>query len=925
MRDVESGASRRGKWRRRILGTLATIALLGVIVVLTGWGYLRASLPRLDGAVAATGLAGSARIERDADGVVTVTASNRLDLAYATGYAHGQDRLFQMDLLRRVAAGELSALVGSDAVPLDRRNRLHRFRARAQAAYAALAADQQALLRRYADGVNAAAQANRARPFEYTLLRSKPEPWRPEDTLLVVDAMYLDLQSGEISRVLGRGLLRETVPQDLLTFLTPGSSDIDAPLDQRAMTVPPLKVPATRPDWLDAPVTSSRGGGLAPTAPAVVRRTDAVDSGTSPIGDVGAHATGRVSGNANGDAGIGAVASTAEASDPAGIANRGAASTFGAMIARAMQTGLEDNAAVGSNSFAVDGAHGTDGRAMVANDMHLGLGLPNIWYRLTLVLQGADGKPQRRISGVSLPGAPLVVAGSNGDVAWGYTNSYGHYVDLVRVERDPENPRRYRGADGGWRLAEEHVETIAVRGGESVRLNVRETPWGPLFRSGDASYAIRWVAYLPSAADLGLMAMEQARDLPQALAVAQRAGVPTQNILVADRHGRIGWTLAGPLPAAVLDPQGYPVPASELGSRERLQAGAGAGAAATVVAANEQEQGRRHGVADALRRMAPVDYPVIVDPAVGRLWTANSTQLGDAAMQARIGDGGADVGTRSRQIRDGLLARPVSQESDLLAIQLDDRAQWMLPWRDLLLATLDAEAIAQHPERAEMARLVAGWNGRADVDAVGYTLVRDFRDAVYQAWFGGLEIRLASRTIVDRQAGRLAWPLTLGRASSRLEAVMQALVREHAWVPRRYADWRTFMLAMADEVIEGAAQSGGLAQARWGDRNRLALAHPFARLLPPALSGWLAAPATPMPGDLHLPRVQRPAFGASERFVVSPGQEQFGILHMPGGASGHPLSPYYLAGNAAWVEGEATPFLPGKAAHRLDLTPMKQP
>ncbi|OZI37063.1 hypothetical protein CAL29_01090 [Bordetella genomosp. 10] len=827
-------APRRGPWRRRGLAALATLALAGMVAALAAWGFLRASLPRLDGTVAAAGLAAPARIERDAQGVTTVTAANRADLAYATGYVHGQDRFFQMDLLRRIAAGELSALVGADAVPLDRRNRLHRFRARAEAAYAALDADGQALLRRYADGVNDAVRALRARPFEYALLRTRPEPWRPEDTLLVVDAMYLDLQSGEISRVLGRGLLRDTLPPDLLAFLTPGASEIDAPLDQAPVAIPALTVPATRPDWLDAPVAT----GLGATTP------------------------------------------------------RASAAPFGATVARAMQAGLDGNAAVGSNSFAVDGAHGAGGRAMVANDMHLGLGLPNIWYRLTLVLSGPDGKPARRVSGVSLPGTPLVVAGSNGDVAWGYTNSYGHYVDLVRVERDPADPRRYRGAGGEWRLAEEHVETIAVRGGEPVRLTVRETPWGPLFRSGDASYAIRWVAYLPEAVDLGLMAMEQARDLPQALAAAQRAGVPTQNILVADRHGRIGWTLAGPLPASTLDPQGYPVPASALGAREA-----------------------------ALRRMAPADYPVVLDPAAGRLWTANSTQLGDAAMQARIGDGGADAGTRSRQIRDDLLARPSSRESDLLAIQLDDRATWITPWRDLLLASLDAEAVADHPRRAEMARLVADWNGRADADAVGYTLVRDFREALYQAWFGGLDARLAARSAADRQAGRPGWPLALGRASSRLEAVMRVLARERAWVPRRYADWRAFMLAMADEVIAQDDAGGGLAQARWGDRNRLALAHPFARLLPPALGGWLSAPATPMPGDLHLPRVQRPAFGASERFVVSPGQEQSGILHMPGGASGHPLSPYFLAGNAAWMEGRATPFLPGEAVHRLDLRP----
>ncbi len=834
--------ARRGRWRRRVSGAAATVALLGVTAWLASWGYLRASLPRLDGEVAAAGLAAPVRIERDAQGVTTVSARNRLDLAYATGYAHGQDRYFQMDLLRRVAAGELAALVGADAVPLDRRNRLHRFRARAESAYEALAASDQTLLRRYADGVNAALLATRARPFEYALLRSEPEPWRPEDTLLVVDAMYLDLQSGEIARVLARGVLRDTLPPDLLAFLTPVASEFDAPLDQAPMALPALTVPATRPDWLDPP---------------------------APRGDAG----------------------------QGGAGSDGPTTRFGAWVSRTLQNGLENNAAVGSNAFAVDGAHGVDGHAMVANDMHLGLGLPNIWYRLTLVLQDADGQVSRRISGVSLPGAPLVVAGSNGDVAWGYSNSYGHYVDLVRMERDADDPNRYRGADGQWRQAQEHVEIIAVHGGPPARLTVRETPWGPLFRSGDASYAIRWVAYLPGAVDLGLMAMEQARDLPQALAVAQRAGVPTQNILVADRTGRIGWTLAGPLPATVLDPQGYPVTVAQ------------AAAAAP----------------DAARRLPTKDYPMVIDPKAGRLWTANSTQLGDAAMQARIGDGGADLGTRSRQIRDALLARPASRETDLLAIQLDDRARWMQPWRDLLLATLDGEAIAGHPRRAEMARLVAEWNGRADVDAVGYTLVHDFRETLYETWFGGLEARLAARTSADRLAGRMAWPLGVERASSRLEAAMRALVSDHAWVPRRYADWRAFMLAMADDAIARADASGGLAQARWGDRNRLALAHPFARLLPDSLQPWLMAPATPMPGDVRLPRVQRPAFGASERYVVSPGQETAGIMHMPGGASGHPLSPYFLAGHTAWVTGAATPFLPGKPAHRLTLKPAKQP
>ena len=151
---------------------------------------------------------------------------------------------------------------------------------------------------------------------------------------------------------------------------------------------------------------------------------------------------------------------------------------------------------------------------------------------------------------------------------------------------------------------------------------------------------------------------------------------------------------------------------------------------------------------------------------------------------------------------------------------------------------------------------------------------------------------------------------------------MQALARQHAWIPSRYADWRAFMLAAIDLTIKrNRADGGRLQDAHWGDRNRLAMGHPFARLLPAGLRGWLSAPVQRMPGDNNMPRIQGPSFGASERFVVSPGQEAHGIMEMPGGASGHPLSPYFLGGHEDWVQGTAAPFLPGAAAHLLSLNP----
>ncbi len=153
---------------------------------------------------------------------------------------------------------------------------------------------------------------------------------------------------------------------------------------------------------------------------------------------------------------------------------------------------------------------------------------------------------------------------------------------------------------------------------------------------------------------------------------------------------------------------------------------------------------------------------------------------------------------------------------------------------------------------------------------------------------------------------------------------METLAQNHAWLPARTATWQAFMLERIDAAIARNRQNGAsLEDARWGMRNRLADAHPFARLLPAPLRAWLSAPAQPMPGDINMPRVQGHDFGASERFVVAPGHEEDGILEMPGGASGNPLSPFFLAGHEAWVRGEPSAFLPGPDAYRLTLTPAR--
>ena len=182
------------KWIKRILGGLLLLLLL---VALALWLALRGSLAQLDGERTLGSLSAPAELQRDARGYLTITAETRQDAARALGFVHAQERFFQMDLMRRNAAGELSALVGAKAVPLDRQRRLHRFRHRAEAGVAAMPADERAVLDAYVTGVNAGLSALGARPPEYLLLRQQPQPWVAADTVLVVYGMYLDLQGSD--------------------------------------------------------------------------------------------------------------------------------------------------------------------------------------------------------------------------------------------------------------------------------------------------------------------------------------------------------------------------------------------------------------------------------------------------------------------------------------------------------------------------------------------------------------------------------------------------------------------------------------------------------------------------------------------------------------------------------------------------------
>lgn len=782
--------------RRWLIRVLLLLVLLLAGAFVWAWMTLRGSLPLYDGAHALAGLHAEARVTRDPLGVVTIEASNRLDATRALGFVHAQERFFEMDLSRRAGAGELSALVGRSALSIDRLRRVHRLRNRARLAVQAASDDERALLAAYAEGVNAGREALSAKPFPYVLLRSQPEPWREEDTLLVVMAMFFDLQGGGSNRIeLERARLAAALPPSVFAFLSAPGSEWDAPIDGSwfALPDPPSE------DVLDLRTIDPS---LLPEQPEV------------------------------------------------------AAGDF----------------ARGSNSWAVAGALTAHGGALIANDMHLGHAAPNIWFRARLVHGAVD------ISGVTLPGVPGVVVGSNGHIAWAFTNAYGDFADWVRLEIDPEDEDRYLTADG-WQHIERIEESIAVRGGAAEIMEIRESVFGPVLAEGsdDAPLALMWSAHRPGAVDAALIGLETARSVDDAIAVARNAGMPAQNFVVGDTTGSIAWTIAGRLPARAEN--------------------------ATLIRDSREAELLQP------RWLDPADYPLIHDPDHRRLWTANARVVG-GPMREAIGDGGLVLGSRATQIRDGLFARETHDEASMLAIQLDDRALFLARWRELLLRTLTG---ADDPSLVEMNRVVEGWSGRASIDDAGYRLVRLFRTRVMTHVAGGF---IAAARAGDPQLGGLSQP--------QIEGAIWRLLEDrppHLLSPA-FETWESLLLTGAREVADTFAHlSGGLAARTWGERNRADIRHPISRGAP-FLSRWLDMPRTPLPGDTHMPRVQGPSFGASQRMAVSPGRESEGYMHMPGGQSGHPLSPFYGAGHADWAEGTPTPFLPGPTQHELVLRPI---
>ncbi len=777
---------------------LLAIAVGGVIFVLV---LLRASLPKLDGEQRVPGLESPVKITSDRYGIPTIVAHSRLDAMLALGYVTARDRLWQIDILRRRAAGRLSEILGKGALGVDRRQRTIGFARTAKAIVANLPEDQKEILHSYTSGINAYIKGAKVLPFEFLVLRYRPEPWTVEDSILVILNIFQELtgDSEEDERMLS--IMAASLPPEVVDFLTPDTDDYTSVL---------------------------LGGKNAhrPIRPIPIKALTSIRHTLSPTD---------------------------------------------------IKTGMvRMQPRIGSNNWAVAKSKTSDGRAIVANDMHLGLSVPNIWYRAALRYGDVE------ISGVTLPGAPGVVAGSNGHVAWGLTNIGGDFLDLVRLELNPQKPDEYR-THAGWKRFEVVNETIRIKGGKTVDHPVKLTVWGPVSETAlmGQPVAIHWTALEPQAVDIGLLYIDKAETLEDAIHVMNRSGGPPLNAAMADNTGRIAWTYCGKIPVR----KGFD------GASSKSWADGKIGWEGYI---------------------PPDDLPRVIDPPSGFLVTANNRTLGTDYPHV-IGHNYSNS-YRAYRISERLNEMDQITEEDMLQLQLDTTSRFYDFYQQLALSMLTEEAIANKPTLKTVRRHIEAWIGKAEVDSVSFGVLVRFHEGLAADVFTPFLTRCKA---VDEN-----FVYTWRNIEPPLRMILTEQVPE--LIPdTNYPNWEAWIRSKLEEALQQLYSEysiNSLEQLTWGRINTTDIAHPLGRRIP-VLGKFLNMPRDLLPGCSFCVRVSKPDFGASERLVVSPGRHSDGILHMPSGQSGHPLSPNYKDGHQHWAKGEIHAFLPGAATHSLMLKP----
>jgi penicillin amidase len=759
---------------RYLLAAIGGLLCLLTVAGVAGWLWLRTSLPTTGGTVALDGARAAVEILRDKNGVPHIFAANAEDAYLALGYVHAQDRLWQMEMMRRLGAGRLSEVVGAATLGLDRYSRTFGLYRLAEAQVERLQPTERALLDAYARGVNAYLDTRTgALPPEFVLLRHAPEPWRPADSLVWAKIMAMQLSRNWQTELL-RWRMSKRLTQEQIRELWPE--------DDRG-----------------APITL----------------TDRVRAASLPLDG----------------------------------------------LARAIPGAF--TSADASNAWVVDGARSATGKPVLANDPHLGLGAPILWYLAHVEAPGVS------LTGATVPGVPLLILGHNSRIAWGMTTTGGDIEDLYLEDLDPADPGRYRTPDGPkpFRV---RTEEIRVKGGEPVVLEVRETRHGPVItdlvrETGNPTQVIALASTALRPEDdtaRALFGINRAGDWSSFVDAAKHFDSPQQNLFFADNAGDIGLIAPARLPVRRNGNGLAPVPGAD--------------------------------DAHAWTGFVPFDaLPKTRNPPSGRIVNANNRLVGPQYPYDITQDW--DTSWRAIRIEETLATRAQHGVEDAAALQMDTLSTAARALVPLLLA-----AAPGSPRAAAAMALMRKWD---------YRMQRDRPEPlIYAAW-----LRHLMQAIAADELG----PLYDDYGRSRPGFVVAVLTRNRHWcddvtTPDK-EDCNARIALALDRALDDIAQRQGedIARWRWGDAHRAALVNRVLTHVP--LAGRFADLDVATDGGndtvnrgLMAESGANPfahAHGAGFRAVYDLADLARSRFVIATGQSGNPLSPHYGDMVERWRDG----------------------
>ena len=701
----------------RVLGRLLAVLLVVVLIAAIAAGGLLTwigarALPQEAGTLHLAGLAAPVTVYRDAAGIAQIVADSPDDLFFAQGFVHASERMWQMEVFRHIGNGRLAELFGKSQLDTDRLIRTLGWRQAAERDLAAAPDDVRRALDRYAAGVNAWIAGQQGRmPLAFVVAGIQsgaaggiggytPEPWQPVDSVVFGKVQAWSLGGNldaEIFRVLADARLGNAALTDALAPALGADGPVIVPTGAAGSFGAGSKLPQASSDGLP-PVAPAQ-----PAAPGAVRSpVGAAGAGPSAVATpVTSAATPGTSAAASGLLRIGAIASGIGA-----LAGLGTSDTaFG-------------NPGVGSNDWVVAPSKSATGHALLANDPHLGIQLPSVWYMNGLRCRIVSASCPYDVEGVSFPGVPAVILGHNARIAWGATNVGPDVEDLFIETLDPKNAASYlyRGASRPFTTRQ---ETIKVAGGDPVTITVRETVHGPILSDVDDDlkatgtlYALRWTGTAETDGLLeSFLRLDAAGTFDEFRAALRSYGAPSQNFVYADVAGNIGYQVPGRIPVR---------PRGDLGDRP-------------VDGAS--------GAHDWTGWIPFDDLPGSYNPPDGIIVTANNAVV-DGRYPYFIGhdwDPGWRA-TRIRQLLDQAVQNGGVTQADLSRIQTDTR---LLPADDVIPALL-----AARPTTADgriVQDLVRSWDRRCDINSRGCSAyeVSEWRlmRSVYDPWLGALAPR----------------------------------------------------------------------------------------------------------------------------------------------------------------------------------------